>query len=573
MRTSVLRITMLLVLSASVWAQQTATATKKASHKSAPRAATTKTELQALRESIQAQQQQIQRLQEQLDQRDKNVQQMQQQLRDLQATADGTQSKVEAGAQANAKNAEAVVTVRSDVADLRANSTNTAVATQETQKKINELEHPASLNFKGITLTPGGFLAAEALYRTRNENSDVGSIFNNIPFNGSPNSHLSEFRGTGRQSRLSLLAEGKLKNTKLAGYYEMDFLGAAPTANENQSSSFNPRIRQLWGQAAFNNGLSVTAGQTWSLITMNKKGIDPRGEWIPATIDSQYVVGFNWARLWSVRVAKKFSDTVTAAFSVENPQTLFNSLTIPPTLEGFSNTPLTASAGSQLANPPSVNLAPDMIAKVAFDPGWGHYEIKALGRVFRDRVAGVGTNVTASGGVGVGAILPIVQKKADLILQAMAGAGTARYGDSSNVDVTIRPDATLVPVKNLQTLVGLELHPNPKLDWYLYGGDEYLGRAAYVDDTGKGFGYGSPLAVNDGCSLEIQTATSKCQANLKNLWQGTTGFWYRFYKGDKGTVQYGLQYSYTHKDTWTGVGGAPKAFENIIMTSFRYYLP
>jgi hypothetical protein len=39
----------------------------------------------------------------------------------------------------------------------------------------------------------------------------------------------------------------------------------------------------------------------------------------------------------------------------------------------------------------STNLAPDLLAKVAFEPRWGHFEIKALGRFFRDRAASTGT--------------------------------------------------------------------------------------------------------------------------------------------------------------------------------------
>jgi hypothetical protein len=62
---------------------------------------------------------------------------------------------------------------------------------------------------------------------TRTEN--VGSIYGNISFSGTANANLSEFRGSARQSRISLLAEGQVGSAKLSGYYQMDFLGAAPT--------------------------------------------------------------------------------------------------------------------------------------------------------------------------------------------------------------------------------------------------------------------------------------------------------------------------------------------------------
>jgi hypothetical protein len=35
-----------------------------------------------------------------------------------------------------------------------------------------------------------------------------------------------------------------------------------------------------------------------------------------------------------------------------------------------------------------------------------------------------------------------------------------------------------------------------------------------------------------------------------------------------------MSYSYTYRNTWAGLDGLqPKGIENIVMTSFRYYLP
>ncbi len=126
--------------------------------------------------------------------------------------------------------------MRSDVTDLKDTVTNTALAMQETQKAVNE--SPLALRIKGITLTPGGFLAAETVWRQRGLASDVNTPFNSIPLPGSSQSNLSEFFGSGRQSRISLLAEGKLKDAKLTGYYETDFLSAGVTSNNNESNSY-----------------------------------------------------------------------------------------------------------------------------------------------------------------------------------------------------------------------------------------------------------------------------------------------------------------------------------------------
>src|SRR5512135_1856048 len=154
----------------------------------------------------------------------------------------------------------------------------------------------AEIRYKGVTFVPGGFIEAAMIYRSANENADMGSTFGNVPYEGTVNASLSEFRGSARQSRLSLLVAGKTAAMKMSAYYEFDFLGAAPTANEVESNSFNIRQRQLWGRVELDGGFSFVGGQTWSLLTLNRVGIAPRAEWIPLTIDAQYAVGYNWAR-------------------------------------------------------------------------------------------------------------------------------------------------------------------------------------------------------------------------------------------------------------------------------------
>src|SRR5215469_2641045 len=99
------------------------------------------------------------------------------------------------------------------------------------------------------TVTVGGFTAAESVYRERSETADIGSSFSAIPFANSSMSHLSEFRETARQSRLSVLMQANAdSDTHLAFYGEFDFLGAAQTANSNESNSYNLRIRHFYGQ-------------------------------------------------------------------------------------------------------------------------------------------------------------------------------------------------------------------------------------------------------------------------------------------------------------------------------------
>lgn len=581
MNTFIRKTVVVLALGSMCFAQtaMSGTATKKrtAARKTAAKApAATEQDIQQLKEMLQQQQQQIQQLQQQMAQRD-------QQLAAAETAAREAQSKTTLLETTTSEQKNTTSKLASDVNDLKMVQTNAAASLQETQKDFAEkINNPNVIRYKGVSLTPGGFIEAAGIWRQRTEQTDVLSTFNGIPYSGAPAGNLTEFRGTARQSRLSLLAEAKVGHTKLTGYYELDFLGAAPTANENQSNSFTPRQRQLWGQAALDNGWTFTAGQTWSLITLNKKGIETRGEWLPATIDAQYIPGYDFARLFTARVTKTFNDKkTTVAFSVENPAYLYGGINTP------SYVVTTLPGGASLGNGGNytVGLAPDVMAKVAFDPGWGHYEIKGVARFFRDRVVANGAtipggnNTKVGGGLGFGAILPVVKSKVDVIAQGLIGNGVARYTDSSNVDVIIRPDGTVSPVRSYSGLAGVETHPNPKFDWYVYGGGEYLGRNAgsMADLTGvvKQYGYGNPTLNLAGCYAP--ESNFSCSANFKNLLQGTTGFYYRMYKGSYGTLQYGLQYSYTHKGTWAGLNGAtpvsPKANESMVLTNFRYFLP
>jgi hypothetical protein len=74
-----------------------------------------------------------------------------------------------------------------------------------------------------------------------------------------------------------------------------------------------------------------------------------------------------------------------------------------------------------------------------------------------------------------------------------------------------------------------------------------------------------------------------CAGDIRVISEATLGFWYKFYNGPKGGFRFGLQYSYFEKDGWSGnnsaagtstkAGFAPKAIDNMIWTSIRYYIP
>jgi hypothetical protein len=458
-----------------------------------------------------------------------------------------------------------------------------ALPVADTPPASSEIEGPASIRYKGLSLTPGGFLEGTVLVRTRNENADIANSYTGIPLNGTSNSKLSEYRGSARNSRFFLLLEGKAGTTRLSGFYEMDFLGAAPTANFLQASSFTPRLRQAWVQLDTKSGWTVTGGQFWSLITTNREGLEARKEYIPNTADGGFVVGYNWVRTRAFRVTRKLHNNTWLAFEMDDPENSYSAAFMPANVMGL-NTSQNASTGvfllpylANYSNGNSTTIAPDLLAKAVFEPRWGHFEIKALGRTFRDRVASTATtvgqtNVTYGYGVGFAAILPLTPHKADLVVEGLTGQGIGRYGASGSPDVTLDPtNARMLPLRQAQVMAGIELHPSPKVDFYGYVGNEYTGRYAAVTSTGAAGGYGSPLVSYAGCTSEV--AVNTCNGANRNIQETTFGYWYHMFRGRFGSMQYGNQVVYLRRTLWPGVGVAPQGSDLVVFSTMRFYLP
>jgi len=298
---------------------------------------------------------------------------------------------------------------------------------------------------------------------------------------------------------------------------------------------------------------------------------------------------------------------------VEGPQTTIGGRGFPANF--FINAPGDAAGllNSFDATGYSINKSPDFLVKATADPGWGHYEIVGILSPFRNRVYPCGafplptfptatcTSATAvtgafndtrvGGGVGFTARLPIVAKKVDLVGHFQGGDGIGRYSSAQLKDLTARPDGTLAPIRTAAWLGMFELHPTPKFDLYAYGGGEYAARTAYNFTNAAGatvpVGYGNALFNNSGCSTETNpTATGPsgsgfpggggpcAGADIRTIIEGTLGFWHNMYTGPKGRLRWGIQYSYITKSGWSGAGGIqPKAVDNMVFTSFRYYIP
>jgi hypothetical protein len=583
-------------------------------------------QLSEMKQAIDAQQQQIKQLSDLIQGRDQKIQQLEQRLDQSQSATVQAQTKADTAVAQTAEQGQTVMALKSDVTDLKTTATNSAMNLQETQKRIVDLESPLAIRYKGITITPGGFLAGESVYRTRATGGDA-TPFNSISMPGSGQNAISEFFGSGRQSQITMRAEGNIGYAKLTGYYEADFLSAGTTSNNNQTNSYTLRQRQAWGQAAFTNGWTFTGGQMWTLATENRKGTDNLSEARPMTIDPNYTVGFSFARQWGARVSKNFNNRFWLAASLENPQTTFTATNANSNFAlgsdgvgaGLYNPGITActtnattlvTTCTNAANY-SFNAMPDVIVKAAFEPGFGHYEVFGIMSRFRDRVypcavatqdptlcGTAGNTVTGAynysrngGGIGANARVSMDHKHVDFGLHALYGNGIGRYSASGLPDATVDPYGRIVPLRSYQGLATLEFH-YPRLDVYFNGGEDYSGRRYQTDTlgTGKVVGYGSPTYADGGCYTETLPSASSpsgynfgglgsCSGQTQSVIEGTFGFWIKPYNGPKGRIQFGPQFSYLSRNAWAGAGTAagtsvsPHAIDNIFYTSFRYYLP
>ena len=458
--------------------------------------------------------------------------------------------------------------------------------------------------FDGIHVSmAGSYIALEGAWRQHNEVSNGASDppFANpgIPLQNSALWSEREFRLSAQQSRIALKVNGDIDpNQHLKAYYEMDFLGASTDANNRESNSFTPRIRQAYAQ--YDNDvyhLHAVAGQAWSLLTKNYYGMLPGTENALVTINAQYVPGFDWLRNPQVRFVYDWDKIAWFGLSIEQPATVFpggvSAGTVSPPAPIITSINNTCTGASHLNGTTtcSNDIAPDIIEKAAFDPGWGHYEIFGLQRFFTDHtltciagacVAGstamtgpTTTKTNFGAGVGGSVLLPLIPKYLEFTGSFLYGRGISRYGAAQLADVTIAADGSLTPLTGLSALVGLIGHPWDGLDVYAYAGMEQVSASFFNVGTTL-FGFGNPGFSNVGCTIVTPFSfaggiPANCIGNNRRVSDVTVGFWQNVYKGNYGRVAVGAQYAYIKREVFEGIGGAPSTDDNIILTSIRYY--
>jgi hypothetical protein len=611
----------ILVISAiSVPAQTTTATTAKAKKKHVAKEkveTATERQIRELREQMQNQQAEIDALKSQSAAKDAALAAAQQAAATAQSAAATAATQAQTANTAIQANADAVASLQGTVTDLKNSNTGLALTISETKKDLTDkIDSPSTLHYKGTTIQPIAIVMAETVVRTRAINAETSTPFNSTPYMNTPQAFTSEFNATARQSRLALNIVSPTSWGKMGAYFESDFLSAGTTSNDNQTNSYTLRVREALASASVKN-FTLSAGQMFTLATEVKKGINPGpgAENLPQTIDPQYHVGLMFLRQYGARFAYNLGPNAAAAISIEQPQTVLAATTNAPATFFFGapgNTGglFNSTGNGSTAQNYSTNVAPDVIVKFTADPkGLGHYEVGGIARFFRDRyypqlpystaqvtaASGAGTNYTVVGGGFFASAKVPVKTYADVALKITQGDGTARYTSSNLGDVTVKPNGTLEPLRSSTGLFEMDGHVGKKLDIIGIAGGEYLQRTVYVAYTAANpttpvyVGYAPIQGEKDGgCNTELPPTsnsgytptTSACSGHTRAILEGTGGFVYRFYNSPaKGRLQFSMLYSYLTKEAWTGLNATatapinPKATNNMIFTSFRYYLP
>src|SRR5208283_582889 len=265
-------------------------------------------DLEKLRKQIADQQKQIEALQKTLAE--------QQRMLDAAATAEKTDVAAPAPTMAVPATRAPLGDVASTTPMIPMSPSEAAMAAPAAEKAS-----PLQFNIGNVTIIPVGFMDLTGVWRDKDAGSGIGSSFGSVPYNNTTAAQLSEFRFSPQNSRLGFRVDGDWKGAHFIGYNEFDFLGTSGSNSLGVTNgAFVPRIRLYWVDVR-KDKFEFLAGQSWSLLTPNRKGLSalPGDLFYSQVMDVNYVVGLTWTRQPGVRFIMHPSEKVAFGISAENP--------------------------------------------------------------------------------------------------------------------------------------------------------------------------------------------------------------------------------------------------------------
>jgi hypothetical protein len=434
---------------------------------------------------------------------------------------------------------------------------------------------PLQLKIGDATIIPIGFMDMTSVTRSTNPGTGIGTNFGSIPYKGTQQGALTESRLSPQNSRIGARIDTSFKDYKVMGYWESDFLGqlGAPP-NGSIAVSSNPyvfRLRLYWVNVK-KHDWEFLAGQSWSLMTPNRRGISPLpGDlFYSQDIDVNYQAGLVWGRIPGFRGVYHFTPKITGALALENSEPYIGggnggSAIVCPAAICVPNAVSGAVLGGQVNNGQSVISAaavhPDIIAKLAYDPS-PKFHIEVAGVEITNKIANPAsvpifqTHAKAGGGGSLNLNFELT-KGVRILTNNYWSSGGGRYIFGQAPDFMIRADGTLSLVRSGSTVSGIEATFGNTL-YYAYYGGVYIPKNLALDGRTL-IGYG-PIA-NDGQNRSIQEITFGTNTKLA---------------GDPkwGALNLMFQYSYVQRNPWLVTGtGFSNAHVHMGFVNLRYTLP
>jgi hypothetical protein len=423
---------------------------------------------------------------------------------------------------------------------------------------------PPYLRLGSTCIIPVGFMDLTAVWRDKAAGTSLGTNFASVPFNNVVAAKNSEYRFTPQNSRIGFRIDGELKGTHFIAYNEFDFLGQSGGLNLTVTNgAFVPRLRLFWIDVR-KGKLEFLAGQSWSLLTANRKGLSalPNDLFYSQVVDVNYMAGMTWTRQPGVRILYHPSEKLAMGLSFENPEQYIGGsagapqITVPAALSTLP--------GTQLDNSTNVltipNLHPDIIGKVAWDPNSRvHLEVAGLLRTFKIWNPNTNQHFTDVGGGGSFNANFEVVKNLRIVTNNYWSDGGGRYLFGQVPDLVLHTDGSISGIHAGGIVDGAEWTIKNTLLYAYYGGI-YAGRNTAIDTNGSHVGYGF---------------TGSSNGHNRTIQEVTFGFNQTLWKNPRyGAFNVMGQYEYLFRNPWYVAPGSPKAaHDNTIYVNIRYSLP
>ncbi len=426
-------------------------------------------------------------------------------------------------------------------------------------------ENSLQLKIGDASITPIGFMDLTNTFRSTNAGSSLQTNFGSIPYNNTTAGRLTEDKFSAANSRIGFRVDAKIRNMNVLGYYEGDFVGGV-TGNNTQvsSNSLLYRIRLYWLNVRTGK-FEMLAGQSWSMLTPNRKQISPLpGDlFYSQVVDVNYMNGLTWGRIPGIRFLYHPNAKVTMGVSLENAAQYFGGSGGggTPTLPTQLATPIAGELDQNVANGVATpNVHPDIISKIAFDLNSRvHFEVAGVESTVKLFNPLTQQTFTKGGGGGsINANFEVV-KGLRLVTNNFWSDGAGRYLFGVAPDFIVRADGSPSLIHSGSTLSGFE-YQRKNLQLYSYYGGIYIKPNTAIDTNGARIGYGYAGSPN---------------SQNRSTQEGTIGFTQTVWRDAKyGAMQMMFQYAYLTRNPWFVAAGAPKnAHESVGWFNLRYVLP